>query len=215
MKSIHEEWSNLSRLVSMIAAQFGTRCEVVLHDLTQNYNHTIVAIENGSITNRTIGGSGSNYGLPVLSGREKSGDTYNYITKTKDGKMLRSSTTYFTDDESKVVGALCINYDITDLLKMDDLLKEVIMYPAKENEEEEIFANNVGEILDHLTSQCLEYIGKPCQEMSKEDKINAIEYFDRKGAFLISKAGDHIRDFLNISKYTLYNYLEIARTRSD
>lgn len=216
MKIIQDEWPNLMRMISMIAEQFGSRCEVVLHDLTRDYNHTIVAIENGHVTNRVEGGSGSNLGLPVLNGKNQDGDVYNYITRTKDGKVLRSSTVFLRDTNNKVIGALCINYDISDLMQIDAVLQEVMMYPATKKEvDQEVFANNVGEILDHLTVQCREYIGRPVSEMTKEDKIRAIGFFDNKGAFLIAKAGEHIREFLNISKFTLYNYLDIARNRSN
>lgn len=152
------------------------------------YNHTIVAIE-GSITNRPIGGSGSNLGLSVLAGKKKDGDLYNYITQTRDGRTLRTSTTYLRDDDGNVIGALCINYDISDLMVAEEIIKDAAMYPTSKKEvEPEVFANNVGEILDTLTVQCQEYIGKPSSEMTKEDKINAIGFFDSKGAFLISKA---------------------------
>ncbi|MEX6367650.1 helix-turn-helix domain-containing protein [Providencia huaxiensis] len=37
--------------------------------------------------------------------------------------------------------------------------------------------------------------------------MDAIKFFDDRGAFLIKKAGEKICEFLNISKYTLYTYL--------
>lgn len=215
MKSLQCEWSNLTRLINMIAEQFGPRCEVVLHDLTKDYNHTIVSIVNGHVTNRVQGGSGSNLGLPVLAGHKIDGDVYNYVTRTKENKTLRSSTFYLRDDNDQVIGCICINYDISDLLVLQSALDDVTMYPsAKQDVEPEVFAKNVGEILDHLIEQCTEYIGKPGFEMSKEEKIDALAFFDSKGAFLISKAGEHLREYFNISKYTLYNYLEISRSRT-
>jgi len=214
MKDIQDEWSNLKRLICMIAEQFGPRCEVVLHDLDRDYDHTIVAIKNGHITNRKIGGSGSNLGLQVLDGKREAGDEYNYITQTKDGRTLRSSTFFLRDDNGRVIGSICINYDISDLMYANEVFQEFLMYPeSKKDVEPEIFANNVGEILEHLTNQSTEFIGKDGREMDKEEKIQALEFFDRKGAFLISKAGEHFCKYLNVSKYTLYNYLEIARTR--
>ena len=47
MKNVNDEFNNLSRIVKMISEQFGMNCEVILHDLTKDYNHTIVSIENG------------------------------------------------------------------------------------------------------------------------------------------------------------------------
>jgi predicted transcriptional regulator YheO len=44
--------------------------------------------------------------------------------------------------------------------------------------------------------------------MSKEDKIKVVEFLDKKGAFLITKSGDKVCRYLDISKFTLYNYLD-------
>ena len=215
MEKLQEEWSNYTRLIKMIAEQFGSRCEVILHDLTQSYDHTIVTIENGHITNRKVGDCGSNLGLQVLSGNKKEGDIYNYITQTRDGKILRSSTTYIRNGEGQVIGAICINYDITDLIMADNILRDITMYSVSKNDvEQEVFASNVGEILDHLISMCQVMIGKPSSMMTKADKIKAIDFFDKKGAFLITKAGERICEYLGISKFTLYSYLEMARAES-
>jgi len=48
--------------------------------------------------------------------------------------------------------------------------------------------------------------------MDKEDKCKLLKYLDDKGAFVISKAGEKVADFLGISKFTFYSYLEQVRT---
>ena len=47
--------------------------------------------------------------------------------------------------------------------------------------------------------------------LNKDEKMQIIRFLDSKGAFLITKSGDRVCEFLNISKFTLYNYLEITR----
>ena len=42
-------------------------------------------------------------------------------------------------------------------------------------------------------------------------KRQILEYLDQKGAFVISKAGEKVADFLSISKYTFYSYLDQVR----
>lgn len=45
-----------TRLARGLAAQFGSNCEIVIHDLESNdVEHSIVAIENGYITGRKLG----------------------------------------------------------------------------------------------------------------------------------------------------------------
>ena len=45
-----------ARLAHAIAVQFGSNCEVVVHDLeTNDPERSIVAIENGHVTGRSVG----------------------------------------------------------------------------------------------------------------------------------------------------------------
>ena len=88
MKSVQEEKEFFSRLLTMLNMQFGPSCEIVLHDLTHGYDCTIVDIRNNYVTGREIGGCGSNLGLEVLKGITGEGDRYNYVTITKDKKVL-------------------------------------------------------------------------------------------------------------------------------
>ena len=85
------------RLVDMLEQQLGKNTEIVLHDLRNGYEHTIVDIRNGFITGREIGGTGSNLGLEVLKGSSGHGDKYNYITKLPNGRYLRSSSLYIRE----------------------------------------------------------------------------------------------------------------------
>lgn len=211
MKKVFEEKDNLIRLIKMISNQFGDKCEVVLHDLTEDYNHTIVAIENSHVTGRKVGDCGSNLGLEVLRGKNSSGDRYNYKTQLKDGRFIRSSTVHLKDDDDKIIGAICVNYDITNFLITENILKGFTDFPTDSKEDTEIFANNVNELLDYLIQECQKIIAKPVSVMTKNDKIRAVEYLDSKGAFLITKSGDRVCDYLKVSKYTLYNFLDIAR----
>ena len=94
MESVRAEFENLNTIIKLIAEQFGKKCEVVLHDLTEDYEHTIVAIENGEITGRSIGGCGSNLGLQVLNGEKDSNGMFRYYTQLKDGRMVKSSSIY-------------------------------------------------------------------------------------------------------------------------
>ena len=46
----------LKQLAHGVATQFGSSCEVVIHDLTRNdLDSSIVYIENGHVSNRQLG----------------------------------------------------------------------------------------------------------------------------------------------------------------
>ena len=47
---------NLKRIAKALSVQFGEHCEIVIHDLTGNaIEHSIVHIENGDISGRSVG----------------------------------------------------------------------------------------------------------------------------------------------------------------
>lgn len=205
--------SILNKILTLIETQFGSKCEVVLHDLTKPYDHTIVDIRNGHITGRKIGDCGSNLGLEVIRGTIKNGDRYNYITHTKDGKILRSSSIYFYDENGTAVAALCLNLDITETIQFEEFLSNYNQYQfaSPDMPFHEVFASNVSELLEHLLSNAEVLVGKPFSKMDRNEKMKALEYLDMKGALLISKSSEKICEALNISKFTLYNYLDILR----
>ena len=74
-----------------------------------------------------------------------------------------------------------------------------------------ILKKNVDDILQHYIYQAESMIGKPMMLMNKEEKIRALDYLDQKGVFKITKTSLLLCDTMQISKYTLYNYLEEAR----
>ena len=80
-------------------------------------------------------------------------------------------------------------------------------------EESEFFANDVNELLDYLLQKSQNVVGKSVESMLKENKMKAIEFLDDKGAFLITKSGNKVCQYFDISKFTLYNYLDEIRNR--
>ena len=198
----------MKEIMHLIAEQFGDRCEVVLHDWSQGYEKTIIAIENGHVSGRKVGDCGSNLGLEVIRGTSDGSNQFNYVTKTKTGKTLRSSSLYLQNEKGEKIGALCINYDITDLLSMQETVAALTM-TGKDKEEH--FATDVNDLLNYLLAESVRAIGKPVNEMTKEDKQKALRYLDKKGALLITKSGSKICKFFGISKFTMYNYLEETR----
>lgn len=209
MKRIKDEMVLLQKIMKAVAAEMGPDCEVVLHDYEGDYDRTIVAIENGHVTGRKVGDCGTNLGLEVLRGTVLNGDEFNYLTQTKDGRMLKSSSVYFHDNSGKAIGALCINWDISEYLKASQALNGIVMTGSGQKQPvKEVISPNVGDILNSLIHESLNHVGKPVEKMTKEDKMKGLKYLDEKGAFLIKKAGDRVTEYYKISKYTLYNYLE-------
>lgn len=152
-----------TRLAHGLAAQFGSNCEIVIHDLESNdVEHSIVAIENGYITGRKLGDGPSHIVLESLQNGEKhTDDKLAYLTKTKDGKILKSSTIYIRNSKGKIVGILSINYDITILLAAQTHIQDLTATAANDSEESgpETVSMNVTDLLDELIDQAFRHIG--------------------------------------------------------
>ena len=200
----------LSRVAKALAEQFGASCEVVVHDISgADKEHTIVAIENGSVSSRKQGGGPSRVVLEAMQEKDPSllQDKNGYLMKTSDGRILKCSTVYVKDGEGAVEGVLSINYDMTELLMAQRAVDSLINHATAVAQPQRIAAN-VNDLLDDLISQSVALIGKPVAMMSKEDKIRAIHFLNDAGAFLITKSGDKVTKYFGISKFTLYSYID-------
>lgn len=200
------------RLAHGIALQFGPNCEVVVHDLeTQDLDRSIVAIENGHISGRRLGDGPSHVVLEALQGNKEMEDRQPYLTKSPDGKILKSSTIFIPNDKGKTVGVLAINFDITLMKAFESTLWTFIGEEESNHLDPEPITRNVGDLLDDLLRECEQIVGKPAALMTKEERIRAIGYLDHRGAFLISKSSEKACEFFGISKYSFYSYLNEAK----
>jgi len=198
----------LRRLAKALAVQFGEKCEVAVHDLTSGPEHTIIAIENRHVTGRRVGDGASKIALEALKSGGDVEDQLGYHMRTRDGRLLKSSSIYLRDDEGNPTALLGINFDITEIVHSISILEQFIS-EAQEKQADDVdeIPSNVSDLLDRLIEESAEHVGKPVAIMTKDDKVKAIKFLEKRGAFLIKKSGDKVTKFFDISKYTLYNYL--------
>ena len=206
------ELEMLKTIAKGIAAQFGSGCEVVLHEISdQASEHSIIAIENGHVTGRKPGDGPSQVVLEQLRKNldtDEASDRLSYLTRTPNGKLLKSSTVLLRDETGQVCALLGINFDVSALSIAGGVINELISPTEKTEKDPETIPNNVNELLDALIDRSVRLVGKPVERMTKEDKITAIRFLSDSGAMLITKSGDKISKYFGISKYTLYSYLD-------
>jgi len=202
-------------IVKGIAKTFGKDCEVLIHD-TSNLESSIVMIENGHVTGRQVGSPMTDLGLYFLqSDLFKNTDFIaNYQTESKDGKKLKSTTIFIRDNKKKIIGFLCINYALDHLLEIKKKIENLcaVNKAIDENvfnneEKEEIFTDNLDDLLERVFVKAQEKVGKSIEKMQKDDKLEVVRYLHKKGFFLIKGNIDKIAKRLNVSRYTIYNYL--------
>lgn len=206
----NKEW--LHQLFDLLEAHLGPDVELVLHDLTLDYEHTIVDIRNGHVTGREIGGTGDILGLEFLRNTDNKGTYYNCIEYTKDGKTLRSSTQFIRDEDGNPAISIGINEDITRSVELENYLRSRNQVAASAGTE--YYRGDVNEMLQHLLDSAQVLVGKNTALMTKEDKLQYIKFLDDHGAFLITYSNSRVCEALNISQFTLYNYLRAVRNET-
>ena len=82
-----------------------------------------MAIENGHVSGRKLGDGPSEVVLEQLGkdGRAPE-DQLCYLTRTPDGKLLKSSSIYIRDESGRVCAIFCINFDISALAMAEQAL---------------------------------------------------------------------------------------------
>jgi len=207
--SINKNLKPYIPIANLIAKTFGKNCEVVIHDLSIPQNSVVYTINN-HVTGREIGQSFEHLVKDVLLSKNFESDyTANYMIPSEDGRKIKSSTALIRDAEDKVIGALCVNYDLENFNNMKNFLEEFIPTEQEKIETTVEPFDNVMEIVDDLIDTIIG--NHQIEHLKRNDKIELIYFMDKKGLFLIKGAIEKVAEKLNISKVTVYSYLDEIR----
>ncbi|RKD31221.1 hypothetical protein BET03_03580 [Thermohalobacter berrensis] len=206
-KQIHPILKSYIPIVKGLGRTLGKHYEIVLHDISQSES-SVIAIENGHITKRKVGSPVTDFLLELLSLNKENGKdmALNYISKTKDGKRLKSSTILIKDENGKVIGCLCINLDLTAIEVSKKFLDEISKVEHENSTES--FLEDVEDFLEVMIHKGLSIVDKPANLLTKDEKIKIVEYLKNKHVFNIKGAVDAVAKELNVSRYTVYNYID-------
>jgi predicted transcriptional regulator YheO len=215
-KKINPLLKNLIPVAKAIAKTFGKNCEVLLHDIS-DIEHSVVSIENGHVTGRKPGAPLTDLGLYFLNSDFFNDTDFiaNYQTESKDGKKLKSTSIFIRNKNREIIGFLCINFNMEPLMNVSREIDEFchLKNNIKENiaflreEKEETFSDSLDELMERCFSKAQQKIGKDINKMQKDEKIEMVRYLQKHGIFLVKDAIDRIAEKLNVSRFTIYNYL--------
>ena len=206
----------LKQLADAIVSIFGRHCEVVIHDLTHltDLSHSLIHVA-GDVTHRKPGAPITNVVVKSLheEGNEVK-EQYNYRTTTRDGRVLKSSNIYIRNSRGKVIGALCINFDITEFLNTVSLLQSFVRTEDSDTSlKRETFASSANETIDSLIDQAVAEMGKQPSAMSTiPERIKFIELLEHSGTFHIKGAVEYVARLMGVTKFTVYRYRQDIRS---
>lgn len=233
-----ERLTTLAQVVPTMAMALGSRAEVVLHDLSRLPN-SIIAV-GGNLTNRSVGGPMTDLMLRRIRGNQTE-DLLRYRVLYED-RIFQASTIFLRHPSGEPYGCLCINVDVTDLVRINAISRDFIGFseegdrgnrgshdgrqsalsgrdgrahalPGEEDgsEPEETYPQTVNELAESVVERSVRRIGIPVSLMKKEHKLEVVKAADMSGLFLMRSAADSIAERLQVSRYTIYNYLSEIR----
>lgn len=218
---ILEEQLNFEFIINFLEGLqelLGKNCEIIVHDFRKGFENSIVYELNAELSNRTIGGKPRgalimNYGKDITPLKMSKVLFY----KGQNGQVFKSCSTLLADKNNTVIGSICVNIEVSQMIGLNSLFNDFLEPKSVKNELPDntaIMAQNVDDVLQYYINMCENGEGTSLSLMNKEQKITALQFLDSKGVFKISKANVLLCELFQISKYTLYNYLDEARKRN-
>lgn len=220
----------LAGISQPLALALGEGCEVVVHDLT-NLDNSVYAIAGG-VTGRTVGAPPTNLLLQhVLDGAE--GDIIGYPTTLPGERTGRSSTIIVREPGTDVpMAALCLNIDVTNVRIAHELLGSVLKTTTAASEQKpatqgpvssagsegfgthEVFPRTVGDLTDQIVAEVIQAAGIPVDLMKKSHKLEVVAELERRGVFQVKEAVAEVASALDVTRFTIYNYLNELQARA-
>ncbi|WP_339226050.1 PAS domain-containing protein [Oceanobacillus sp. FSL K6-2867] len=206
----------LRKISTSLSQTLGPTCEVNIHDL-RNPASSIVHIDNGHVTGRVEGDAIMDMTAILSNDRFDDDMLYNYTKKTTDGKVLKCFSILIRNDQGEIIGSFGMNFDLGKLLNAKTVIDEFTRgYELNSVSEDRPLVNeSVVSILHQIIYNTIEEYGIAVSEMSKEDKIEIVHFLEEKQVFLIKGAINYVAETLNVSRFTIYNYLDEIRSRKN
>lgn len=226
-RTIRPELAPWIRFADALARMQGPSTEIVLHDLT-NLAHSVVYVVNGDITDRKVG-QGVRHLVPEMltshEGKPIGPWWFRYRTK-----LIRATTELIYDKAGEIIGALCVNEDVTGeerlFLSLEGRLPGLTMTDLKAD------GDTAGLIKPETSVKDAELSGKPdsvrktvfrlisetaAQKAYAEAKTNRdvrrrlVRGLKERDVFLLKGSIDELARLLGLSKVTIYSDLDALR----
>lgn len=192
---------DLKQLAAGLSVQFGPDCEISIYDFNgKRSRQALVYTQNRHVSQGALDDSLLER---LFADPDSWQDQKGAPVRTADQRVLRTTTCTFRHANGSLSYLLILRSDITGLLMAQSALASLTSFGVSEKKP----ARHVNDLLDQLLEESAAFVGKPAALMNKDDKIQAVQYLNRSGAFLITHSGDKAASYFGISKYTLYSYI--------
>lgn len=240
-RPLHPILEAIVPVVHALGATFGRDCEVVLHDISDLSASVVAIanghVTNRDIGSpatdflvsllERAGTEEDGAASAVGTEAEKDADTpkmhaqraaeqvtgeVNYRSHTEDGRLLKGTTVLIRDKRGAPIGALCINFDLTHLQVATSALEDLSRIDEHDAVgTEETYPRDATTFLHIMIDQALSRLSKPVALLTKKDNLAVIRELEQSNIFTIKHAVEAVARRLNVSRYTIYNYIDEIR----
>lgn len=200
--------------MSTLVAQFGANCQASFYEL----------INDEALLHSSVGTV-----MDVPPGARLPGallDKFREVTRnrparmqftgaTPDGRRLSSSLTSICDTSSgQELGLLKIDFCIEHLISSIDVLQSYCGIEDQPRPEAPV-EDDIGRLVDSIIAEAFSGGGGAKERLSgKEYRIHIVRRLEEKDVFRVKGAVEIVSGRLNVSKYSIYNYIEQVRRES-
>lgn len=226
-----EVLGTLKQIVEPLCATLIGDSEVVLHDLSA-LPDSIVAIA-GNLTGREVGGRATDNFLHLHATGQLSNRTA-HRSVLPDGRRIRSSTMLVADSTGTEIAALCINVDVsawTELHAMSALVLGTVDYSGTLTTVEQESGSvpplpasaardaadvgDIDELAARILTEVIAHADAPVSLMQKRHKVAVVAELKARGFFGLREAAERAAEALQVSRFSIYNYLRDLEEQQD
>lgn len=203
-------------LAEVLGEMFENVLEVVIHDF-KDLDHAIIYIVNGHLSGRSLGGPVSEINLRRLVEEGQFPDKLvNFSSRNSRGQPLKSSSLAIRDGQGKLIGAFCLHFDLSHFEQFQKFLDFFVNAKA----DSIIGVNDFGasqphdqEIKIEIESWLLKR-GLHTAQLTYHDKQLIVGHLYHKGLFQRKGAISIVANVLQLTRQSIYNYIELAKNLS-
>lgn len=220
-----EDKSWYASIVEFLSHCLGPDYEISLYEIGESSK--IIAIENGYLSNRSIGYPLTGTLLQFVTQRvyEKHNWQLNYTEAVPSGHIFRSSTLFIKNTENILTGLLCISFDDKRFRELSDRIISICHPPAyvqrnittnsqipevdnlAEHAKQTTLFNSVSAATDAAMISVLNTSELPADRLTQDEKIEIIRVLDQNGTFSLKGAIAVVANRLSCSNASIYRYL--------
>jgi D-arginine utilization repressor len=202
---LEAKYAHIFPIAQGIAAWLQLNAEVVLHDLETD---RVVKIWNNF--------SRRNPGDPSLIAEEiqleQNQDVYGpYERINWDGRRLKCISSVVRNTAGERIGLLCLNLDVSSF----DMFKTFLetFAATASSAPKALVEHDWREQIHNALSAHLHDINTPLHALTRAQKIEAVRVLDSQHLFATRNATQHVAKILEVSRATVYNWLNEARNQ--